>query len=408
MVSRTMAFNLSLKNFFLFLCFFILKSSPALSPPSAKAFQKPPNKFAVHFLNQQTLKYNLLFNKIPVGGLSGLHYHAPKKVFLALSDDKGWYGPPRFYTLQLHKKFLKTQYQLKIKSQTFLVNKKNRYMLPIDPEGISVLPNGQILISSEGAQISRLAAWGAKKSGLFKQPASLLLHPPGVFSFQLNGRLAFTWPLPRGFWPHNLKHLKTHGVQKNKAFESVSVEPGGQAFWLAGEAALRQDLLPSSPIQYIRLSRFHIAAQKMLAQFAYPASLWITQKHMKGLNGVTDLLALKNKQFLIIERAYLKDPSLLKIRKTDFNDVRLILADCSQADDISNYKSLKNKTFAPCKKIQTENISIGAPAPNIEGLAWGPKLKTGGRLLVFVSDNNFNSSQKTQFLFFRFQRLKIK
>ena len=35
---------------------------------------------------------------------------------------------------------------------------------------------------------------------------------------------------------------------------------------------------------------------------------------------------------------------------------------------------------------------------NIEGMTWGPPLPDGGCVLVFVSDNNFNPAQVTQFI----------
>jgi hypothetical protein len=35
---------------------------------------------------------------------------------------------------------------------------------------------------------------------------------------------------------------------------------------------------------------------------------------------------------------------------------------------------------------------------NVEGMTWGPPLRSGERSLVFVSDNNFSASQVTQFI----------
>ena len=37
---------------------------------------------------------------------------------------------------------------------------------------------------------------------------------------------------------------------------------------------------------------------------------------------------------------------------------------------------------------------------NIEGICFGPKLPNGHSTLIFVSDNNFSQSQRTQFLAF--------
>jgi len=35
---------------------------------------------------------------------------------------------------------------------------------------------------------------------------------------------------------------------------------------------------------------------------------------------------------------------------------------------------------------------------NLEGMTWGPRLASGERVLLLVSDNNFNPAQVTQFL----------
>ena len=43
---------------------------------------------------------------------------------------------------------------------------------------------------------------------------------------------------------------------------------------------------------------------------------------------------------------------------------------------------------------------------NFEGMALGPKLPNGNDTLIVVSDNNFNPSQRTAFLFFEIVKNK--
>ena len=43
---------------------------------------------------------------------------------------------------------------------------------------------------------------------------------------------------------------------------------------------------------------------------------------------------------------------------------------------------------------------LGIPLDNVEGMAFGPRLRGGKRSLLFVSDNNFAATQFTQFLLF--------
>jgi hypothetical protein len=44
--------------------------------------------------------------------------------------------------------------------------------------------------------------------------------------------------------------------------------------------------------------------------------------------------------------------------------------------------------------------TLGIPLDNVEGMTLGPTLPDGRRALVLVSDNNFATSQFTQFLLF--------
>ncbi len=390
-----------------------------------------PHKMTIQFLNEQVLKHNVLFQKIPVGGLSALSYDPINQIFFALSDDKGHKGPLRFYKLKLKKTFWTKKYRLQIKSQS-LLKRPDKKPLVLDPEGIAFLAPNQIIISSEGAQIvTKKLFKPSKKKLLSRLPASTkvmtqkLLEPPLVLSFNTKGRLKTKWPLPSIFWPKNLKKLKQWGVKENKAFEALSIDPSGKFLWLATESSLKQDQTFLSPStqptcktyshlkacgkQYIRISQFHIPTQKMIKQFVYIMPQIIKEaqpSHHKGKNGLTDFISLKNKQFLIIERSYLKDSLNFKKRKMDKNQVRLVLSDCSIASNVMRFNRLnKLSSFIPCQNKQTIWLSNLLPnrTDNIEGIALGPKLSSKNQLMVLVSDNNFNPKQKTQFLFFNLQ-----
>ena len=182
--------------------------------------------------------------------------------------------------------------------------------------------------------------------------------------------------------------------------------------------------------QYIRFNKWDIHHRKLLKQFAYPMTksikvqntqaipahsgyqLRINREQLKGEIGLTDFLALGDKKFLIIERAYLKnmshiDNTISNKKKADAYYVQLILADCFSASDISHYGSLNKKSFISCKRTHTIDLqslleSAHIQVDNIEGIAIGPKVSKNTWLVVLVSDNNFNPAQKTQFLFFHY------
>ena len=45
-----------------------------------------------------------------------------------------------------------------------------------------------------------------------------------------------------------------------------------------------------------------------------------------------------------------------------------------------------------------------ASVDNLEGMSWGPPLADGSRVLLLVSDNNFNPAEVTQFIALRQER----
>ncbi|UXE64571.1 MAG: esterase-like activity of phytase family protein [Woronichinia naegeliana WA131] len=58
----------------------------------------------------------------------------------------------------------------------------------------------------------------------------------------------------------------------------------------------------------------------------------------------------------------------------------------------------------PAKKtLLLDLTSLGIPIDNVEGITFGSTLPNGERSLILVSDNNFSSTQFTQFLAFGVQ-----
>jgi hypothetical protein len=137
----------------------------------------------------------------------------------------------------------------------------------------------------------------------------------------------------------------------------------------------------------------------VLSQYAYPIDP-IPEAPGPGKyadNGVTEILSVNDHKFLLIERAGVQgEDGSFK------NYIRLYEIDINGASDISKINSLQESKFKPVKKrlILDLNTLGLSKLDNIEGISWGPKLANGNNSLVLVSDNNFNSSQVTQFLAF--------
>src|SRR5258706_15098408 len=98
--------------------------------------------------------------------------------------------------------------------------------------------------------------------------------------------------------------------------------------------------------------------------------------------------------FIVIERAYITGrlPSY----------IRVYLADASAASDISSVSSLMGHSTIKLltKKLLLNMESLGRFIDNIEGVTFGPALPNGHKTLLFVADDNFAATERSQFLLF--------
>ena len=390
--------------------------------------QKAPS-FRLEFLNEQILPKNLRFQGQPVGGLSALTFDESTGEFLALSDDKSRH---RFYKFQISPppsapgRNRRPLFQMILRGQVFLREKDSQGLnRNMDPEGMD-LKNQSLFVTSEGQQI-------------FPPPEA-----PQVFVFSKKGVLKRIWATPPVFW--NREKLSSFGARENKGFEALTLTE--KHLWTATEKALRQD-----PDRLLRLSGFDREKGRLLYQYPY---------FLDPKAGLSEMTAMTDRTFLTLERAYDKQTGKNRVRLfmvhcrkvTDlraFPSLKGVLkvswaaagsakksgrppeaffeetpapagsgfAEVSPPGEKPNkggFKTLKplnrsgikgsGKTgrLLPCDKnplFDFARLPAGITADNLEGMALGPKIAAGGRLLVFVSDNNFSPSQKTQFLFFR-------
>ena len=85
------------------------------------------------------------------------------------------------------------------------------------------------------------------------------------------------------------------------------------------------------------------------------------------------------------------------------NTIRLYQAELGRATDVNGFDSLATLlgTIRPAEKRLVLDLKVlGIPLDNVEGMAFGPRLRDGRSTLVLVSDNNFSPAAFTQFLLF--------
>jgi hypothetical protein len=212
-----------------------------------------------------------------------------------------------------------------------------------DPEGIAVRPGHEsLLVVDEGHR--DLREYDPSSGKLLRQIA-----PPPRYE----GRL-----------------------KKNTGFESITSVPDGDTIWIATEGPLRLDGSGPSVSKggWIRLQRLD-ASLTPTAQYAY-----LTEAGL-GYVGVVDLLATPEGELLVLERALVG---------TGFA-ARIFQADISSATDVTRFEKLRNRDdFQRVWKRPVWERRHGFQ--NFEGMALGPPLGGGGRLVLLVSDGGGHRS----------------
>ena len=320
----------------------------------------------------------LKFESTEVGGLSGITYDASKKVYYVISDDRSQKNQARFYTLKIDENPTQLKPgEVKFVGVTTLLNEQDQPFPPLslDPEGIALMGNS-VFIASEG-DIERKIN-------------------PFIRQFSLTGKLLKTLPIPEKFLPNSQGDV---GVRNNLAFESLTVTPDQKYLFTATENALIQDgdvptYKTGTPC---RILRYNLANDRPEKEFVYLTEPLIgdtTTSENFITNGLVDLVAISENHLLSLERGF----SILM-----GNTIRIFDIDLEKADDIQGIDSLKGRLseVSPVqKRLLLDLQEVNLLLDNVEGLALGPRLADGRRLLVLVSDNNFNPLQFTQFLEF--------
>jgi len=335
----------------------------------------------IDFLGQATLPNNLTFQKTPIGGLSGITYDPKKDLYYVISDDRGKKAPARLYTLKIDlSKGKLTNGGVVPVNVTTLLNENGQKFPPgeTDTEGIALTSKDSVFISSEG-------------------DVSQLINP-FIKEFSLSsGKEIITLPIPQKFLPD--KNGK-QGIRNNLAFESLTITPNGKKLFTATENALIQDGSEAKPNTSTpcRILQYNLLTKQPEKEFLYQteavAPLLDISKHFTS--GLPDLLAVDNLgNFLSLERTF---------TGLGFY-IGLFQVSLEQADDIHNIDSMKQadtKSIKPVqKKLLLDLRKLDVLLDNIEGLTFGSKLPDGQSSLILVSDNNFNSLQRTQILAFR-------
>jgi hypothetical protein len=347
------------RTFFVF-AIVVLALAPAAA---AKKGPKPPKHApSLEFRGQAIIPTGTTFQGTNVGGLSGIAY-AGGETFYTLSDDQ---ANARFYRLEARiADGQLTNGDIEFRSVTIL-KQPDGTPYPtgtLDPEGFALTKhNRQAIVTSEGFALANKVA-------------------PWIRVYNLDGSYVRDVPVSADYTP---SADGTRGVRHNLGFESAATR--GKRLFTGTEAALAQDgpaatLTNGSPA---RLLRYDLKRNRLERQWTYlvdPVAEPPNPPTQFSVSGLVEVLPLGKKRLLTMERSF-------SVGAPDTgNTIKLYLTELRR--DGSTQKTL-------LLNLDT----LGIPLDNVEGMAFGPRLRKGQRTLLLVSDNNFAATQFTQFLLF--------
>lgn len=358
------------------------------------------------YLGQQIVPTSATFRGLPAGGLSSIDYVAATGRYLAICDDRSDRGPARFYELALD------------------LSKFRRSATPGDA-GVSWVgmttiqdldgkPFGRNQVDPESLRLDarrELIYWaneGQRMTTGIQKPTLRRMHP--------DGRPAGEFAVPAYYNPTGSAGglaAGDTGPHNNLAFESVAITPEGRTLWTMTENGLAQDSLPTAVGRgsRARMLSFDLETGKPGAEYIYDVAPLPFPPAREGdfaTNGVPDMLALSEHEFIVIERAFAvgaATPGVAALtQQPTSNTIKLFKVDTRGATDVSGWPSIKGRDVVPVKRTMLLDLSSlthddGSvlAVDNIEGITLGPVFN-GKRTLILVSDNNFNAAQFTQFI----------
>lgn len=254
--------------------------------------------------------------------------------------------------------------------------------LRFDPEGIRVGPDETIFISDE--------------------------YGPYLFEFDPEGRLLQRLSVPTKYAIASPSADPTaellgnvSGRQANRGMEGLAISPdGGTLYGIMQNALLQDNGLTPGTVDRFGLNNRILKINRATGQTS--EYVYVLEAINRG-QGVSDILAINDHEFLVIERdnrSNLQTPPQAPTRKNIYK------IDITGATDVSAVNSLPAGTLpasiTPARKTSFINLldteyALAATIPEkIEGLAWGPDLPDGRHVLYVISDNDLNPSLATQ------------
>jgi len=311
---------------------------------------------------------------------SAIAYTGNGNAYILASDrgpiDGGTDCLCRFHTIDIAVNPDRQSVELKLAATTLLSTENGTPLvgaldkpMRFDPEGVRVGPKGTVFISDE--------------------------YGPSLFEFDRKGKRLRSFAIPSRFLisrasknpVDELPPKTTSGRQPNRGMEALAISPDGGKLIGMMQSPLIQDGALDKENKRIgfncRILEIDRASGRT-REFVYPLA--------DPANGVSEILAVNDHEFLVLERDSKKGK--------DAGFKKLFLIDLVGATDVSGVAELPSSALPskviPVKKslfldmLDSKFKLVGDDMPEkLEGLAFGPDLPDGRHLLLVTADNDF-------------------
>ncbi|MCB5181924.1 esterase-like activity of phytase family protein [Streptomyces antimicrobicus] len=356
----------------------------AAAPPGGPG-QRPGHAVQARLIGERTVAHKLAFQGTTVGGLSGIDRNPCTGEYVFISDDRSYLQPARFYTAKLDVDAGGVHSVDFTGTHPFLQPDGSPYPSPALGDGKAVDPE-EIRVDPHSCDY-----WWAQEGDRPKVAGPPVVQPSIQFASPVGDHFG-QLKLPANY----TVTMEERGPRRNQAIEAITFGAKGKVVTSAIEGPLLQDG-PEPDVNNGALVRVTQQSRdgRVLGQFAYPLEKIFAENDPDSPwgpdTGVPSLLAFPDQpdRYLVLERTWVAGAGY---------KIRLFDATTRGATDVRAKESLAGQTVVPMRKrLVADFHSLGLSAvDNTEGMTWGPDLPTGERLLILVSDDNFDQGAITQ------------
>lgn len=324
-----------------------------------------------------------------VGGLSAIDYDAQHGQYYLLSDDRSAHDPARLYTARirydaagLHGLELTGLQPLRNPlGQPYANARAAQPQVAVpDPEALRLLPGADRLLWSSEGDFSR--GFG-----------------PELNEMRADGHWLRSWALPAHLQLPQPR-VRGQGPRNNLTLEGIAIDDDRRTVWVSMEGPLQQDGPMPTHEQAggpVRITAFDAASGQALRQIAYqPDPLPAAPSPLMpraAVNGVSEILADGPGQLLVLERSYVLGHGF----GARLYRISTRIAPDAASDTLALDQLAPGNHRVAGKTLVLDFAALGLrTVDNLEGMTWGPPLAGGERVLLAISDNNFNPAEVTQ------------